>query len=269
MIDTETAGFDARGQDRIAEIAIVTVAGTGEILDRWKTLIDPRRDLGKTSLHGIRAAETLDAPLFADLAEEVAWRLSGTVPVAHNLDFDARFLDAELDRAGISPPTSFRESGLCTMRMAHEFLPGAGRRLGGAPPRRRTVGLARRRADSTARTGPARPAGRVRTFPREGAPPSPGVHRTVGTRAVPGPARPGSPRPPPVPPRDVGTGRPRRRAGDLTDHSRRTPQHVLRAARRRGLGRRRGDRRRMGGRPDHRSTSRRARTSGVRCPRAS
>lgn len=129
VIDTETTGFDARGQDRIAEIAIVTVTGAGEILDRWETLINPDRDLGKTSLHGIRAAETLDAPLFGDLADEVAWRLSGTVPVAHNLDFDARFLDAELARAGIVPPVSLREVGLCTMRMAHEFLPGAGRRL--------------------------------------------------------------------------------------------------------------------------------------------
>ena len=55
--------------------------------------------------------------------------LSGTIVVGHNLGFDARFLDAEFQRAGLNLPEYYLPRGLCTMRMAHEYLPGAGRSL--------------------------------------------------------------------------------------------------------------------------------------------
>jgi len=129
VLDTETTGLFPGGHDRIAEIAIVRMNRDGEVLDRWETLVNPQRDLGKQSLHGIRSRDLLGAPTFSDLAAELAWRLSGTVLVAHNLSFDARFLDAEFRRAGMPVPGHFLEHGLCTMRMSHQYLHGAGRSL--------------------------------------------------------------------------------------------------------------------------------------------
>ena len=99
------------------------------MLDRWETLVNPERDLGKQSIHGIRAKDILEAPRFVDIAHELDWRLSGTIVVAHNLGFDARFLGAEFERAGLALPDFYLPRGLCTMQMAHEYLPGAGRSL--------------------------------------------------------------------------------------------------------------------------------------------
>lgn len=129
VIDTETTGLFPGNHDRIAEIAVITMDRSGTVLDRWETLINPERDLGKQSIHGIRAKDILDAPRFGDIAEELEWRLSGTIVVAHNLGFDARFLGAEFHRAGLALPDFYLPRGLCTMQMAHEYLPGAGRSL--------------------------------------------------------------------------------------------------------------------------------------------
>ncbi|MFJ2620046.1 exonuclease domain-containing protein [Glutamicibacter sp. NPDC087344] len=129
VLDTETTGLFPGGTDRIAEIAIVRMNRHGEILDRWETLVNPQRDLGKQSLHGIQSRDLLNAPTFKDLAEELHWRLSGTVVVAHNLSFDSRFLDAEFQRAGMPLPKTLLNQGLCTMRMSHQYLQGAGRSL--------------------------------------------------------------------------------------------------------------------------------------------
>ncbi len=129
VLDTETTGLFPGSTDRIAEIAIVRMNRHGEILDRWETLVNPQRDLGKQSRHGIQSRDLLNAPTFTDLAEELHWRLSGTVVVAHNLSFDSRFLDAEFQRAGMPLPQTLLNQGLCTMRLSHQYLQGAGRSL--------------------------------------------------------------------------------------------------------------------------------------------
>lgn len=129
VIDTETTGLFPGGHDRIAEIAVITLDRSGTVLDRWETLVNPERDLGKQSIHRIRAKDILAAPRFADIAQELDWRLSGTIIVGHNLSFDARFLETEFQRAGLALPDFYLPRGLCTMQMAHEYLPGAGRSL--------------------------------------------------------------------------------------------------------------------------------------------
>ena len=124
VLDTETTGLFPGGNDRIAEIAIVRMNRDGEVLDRWETLVNPQRDLASSRCME-SAAVICSALTFSDLAAELAWRLSGTVLVAHNLSFDARFLDAEFRRAGMPVPGHFLEQGLCTMRMSHQYLHGA------------------------------------------------------------------------------------------------------------------------------------------------
>lgn len=130
VIDTETTGFRASGQDRIVEIGIVHVNLAGEITGEWATLVNPERDLGPQHIHGIRAADVRHAPTFGEIAGTVANLLRGRLMTAHNLSFDLRFLAHEFGRLGISTPLN-DGFGLCTMTWAGHFLPDAPRSLAG------------------------------------------------------------------------------------------------------------------------------------------
>ncbi|TFD87958.1 DNA polymerase III subunit epsilon [Cryobacterium lactosi] len=127
VIDFETTGLFPAHNDRVIELAVVHVSDRGRIEGRWETLVNPRRDLGRQDIHGIRAADVLDAPSFTEIAPQLIDLLRGRVVVAHNASFDIRFLLAELSRAGHTPPAEV--VSLCTMQLARDFLPGAGRSL--------------------------------------------------------------------------------------------------------------------------------------------
>ncbi|BCT75247.1 hypothetical protein SCMU_10890 [Sinomonas cyclohexanicum] len=127
VLDVETTGLGR--YDRIAEIAVVTVDHTGKQLDRWETLVNPERDLGPQHIHGIRAEEIRRAPTFFEIADELEFRLSGNILVAHNLSFDGRFLVQEFTRLGRGLPQAFIDGGMCTMSAARAYLPGSRRGL--------------------------------------------------------------------------------------------------------------------------------------------
>lgn len=99
VIDVETTGLYTK--DRVVEIAIVTLDRHGVVTDEFDTLINPVRDVGPTWLHRITPSMVSDAPLFADVAGQVAARVHGAVCVAHNLRFDSRMVGAEMQRVGI------------------------------------------------------------------------------------------------------------------------------------------------------------------------
>lgn len=128
VIDVETTGIHPGFNHRIAEIGIVKVDAAGRVVDRWETLINPGRDLGPQKIHQIRAAHILDAPTFEQVAPEIAQVLRGTIMVAHNLYFDAGFLEHEFRRVGMPVPAPFLD-GLCTMKLAHEYVYGNARSL--------------------------------------------------------------------------------------------------------------------------------------------
>lgn len=128
VVDCETTGLHPGRHHRIVELAIVGLGADWEPNDIWCTLLSPGRDLGPTSIHGIRGRDVRDAPTFDAVVGHVLERLDGRVVVAHNARFDGGFLEHELSRLGVdvSPlPT------LCTMRLAGELQLGGGQsRLG-------------------------------------------------------------------------------------------------------------------------------------------
>lgn len=130
VVDVETTGLFPGGHDRIVEIAVVHVDGSGRIGESWTTLLNPGRDLGRQDIHGIRAADVVGAPTFAQAAGELVARLEGRTFVAHNAGFDARFVHAEFARAGWDVPLA-PAACLCTMQWAGRLLPGAPRTLAG------------------------------------------------------------------------------------------------------------------------------------------
>ncbi|MFD9705259.1 DEAD/DEAH box helicase [Lentzea sp. NPDC059081] len=114
VVDVETTGFVAKGHDRIIEVAVVRIAPDGTVLGEWSSLVNPRRPLAATDVHGITEDDVADAPAFADVAPTLATHLDGAVVVAHNASFDLSFLHAEFARA--SHPFTPHGS-LCTMKL--------------------------------------------------------------------------------------------------------------------------------------------------------
>lgn len=126
VIDFETTGLSPATHDRVIEVAVVHVDENGRVEGQWETLVNPGRDLGRQDIHRIRASDIMHAPTFEQIAPQLIDLLTGRVLVAHNASFDTRFLVAELERAGYAVEAP---AALCTMQLAREFLPGAGRSL--------------------------------------------------------------------------------------------------------------------------------------------
>jgi DNA polymerase-3 subunit epsilon len=120
VVDLETTGLYP-STDRVVEVAVVQLNADGEVTGEFCTLVDPRRDVGPTRIHGVRAADVIGAPTFAAVAATVWDLLSARVFVAHNASFDVRFLDAEFSRCGVRLPPA---PVMCTMTLARHYLQG-------------------------------------------------------------------------------------------------------------------------------------------------
>lgn len=127
VVDLETTGLFVGGHDRVIEIAVVHTDENGAITGEWETLVNPQRHVGAEHVHGIRAADLIDAPTFADIADDLVDLLAGRVLVAHNARFDRGFLDAEFGRTPLPLPDD--APTLCTMQLGRDLIPGAGRSL--------------------------------------------------------------------------------------------------------------------------------------------
>ena len=126
VVDVETTGMRARGDDRVTEVAIVHVDG-GSARLAFESLLDPGVPIPPriTALTGIDDAMVDGAPAFADVADRVLAALTGRVFVAHNARFDLAFVRAELERAA---DVVFRPPILCTVRLARALVPELPRR---------------------------------------------------------------------------------------------------------------------------------------------
>ncbi|WP_169786836.1 exonuclease domain-containing protein [Nitriliruptor alkaliphilus] len=120
VVDTETTGVFP--SDRVVEVALVTLDLDGRIIDEFDTLIDPRRDVGPTWIHGITASMLTGAPTFEEVCGQLAVRLHGAVVAAHNLPFDARMLASEYGRVGVDVQL---RAGLDTLRLTGARLADA------------------------------------------------------------------------------------------------------------------------------------------------
>ncbi len=126
VVDLETTGFDARGRDRIVEIAVVRIDATGHELGRFETLIDPQRPVTASAVHQIDEAMVREAPVFAEIAPAILAWLQGTVVVAHNAPFEDAFLSAEFVRAGWTLP---RIPAVDTLPLAQSCVPTVNHKL--------------------------------------------------------------------------------------------------------------------------------------------
>ena len=123
VIDFETTGLLPSYHHRVVEVGITHVEDDGSVSGRWETLVNPVRDLGPQRIHGIRGADLLDAPRFEDIVPDVLSLLRDRTLVAHNANFDLRFLVAELTFVGLYPGDAWPH--ICTLELSHSFgVPG-------------------------------------------------------------------------------------------------------------------------------------------------
>jgi DNA polymerase-3 subunit epsilon len=124
-IDFETTGLRA-GRDRVLEIGVVRTDSHGNTLAEYSTLVNPSRDVGPTSIHGITASAVLGAPRFEEVLPDLSDLLNGAILVAHNAKFDVRFLRMELERSNCE----FDEiDALCTLELMYMGFPRGPRKL--------------------------------------------------------------------------------------------------------------------------------------------
>ncbi|MGW0614550.1 DEDDh family exonuclease [Streptomyces sp. NPDC002788] len=116
VVDVETTGL-AR-DDRIISAAVYRLDARGEVEDHWYTTVNPERDPGPVWIHGLTSEALEGAPLFPDIAEEFAARLTGRVLVAHNAVFDWQMIAREYARAQREAPVRQR---LCTIALSKEL----------------------------------------------------------------------------------------------------------------------------------------------------
>ena len=127
VVDFETTGLSA-GWDRVVEVSVVRVEPGEEPRLALDTLVNPRRQVGATFIHGITDSDVADAPAFEEVAGDFVRALSGAVVAAWNVYFDMSFLRMELARAGVGivPPH------FCLMYMRQMLGIGRHCRLGEA-----------------------------------------------------------------------------------------------------------------------------------------
>ena len=123
VVDVETSGLSLRF-DNVLQVGVVIIDGSGTVLDRWSSLLAPRRRwwfrVGPTSLHGIHRRDMRTAPPAAAVLSELADRLNGARFVAHNAEFDLAFLRKASRRVGV--PLHFTDP-LCTLQLSRQLDP--------------------------------------------------------------------------------------------------------------------------------------------------
>jgi len=103
--DTETTGFDPYKGDRLVEVGCVEVVDGVRTGNNLHIYINPEREVPEDAvkIHGLTTEFLLDKPLFHSEAERI-WKYfhedPDTVLVAHNAQFDMRFMNFEFDKAG-------------------------------------------------------------------------------------------------------------------------------------------------------------------------
>jgi DNA polymerase-3 subunit epsilon len=129
VFDTETTGLNERGGDRIVEIGCVELQGRRVTGNTFHHYLNPDRESDAKALekHGLTRAFLSDKPRFPDIAEAFLDFVRGAELIAHNADFDLRFIDKELELCGKSHGRlSDHVSGIVdTLSMARKEYPGA------------------------------------------------------------------------------------------------------------------------------------------------
>lgn len=125
ILDTETTGLDPSDGHRICEIGCVELVGRIETGRTFHAYLNPCRPMPAEAeaVHGLSDAFLADKPVFASVAAELAAFLGDARIIAHNAEFDRRFLNWELRNCGHDQIPFERVDD--TLVLARKKFPGA------------------------------------------------------------------------------------------------------------------------------------------------
>jgi DNA polymerase-3 subunit epsilon len=137
VFDTETTGRDAAWRDasgrltgdRIVEIACVELYNLAPTGRTFHAYFNPERDVPDevVRVHGLTGAFLKDKPLFKNVVQELLEFFGDAPLIAHNSEFDRKFLNAEFELVGL--PHYPQTRCIDTLAIARKKFPGAANSL--------------------------------------------------------------------------------------------------------------------------------------------
>jgi DNA polymerase-3 subunit epsilon len=125
VLDTETTGLDPASGDRIVEIGCVELINHVATGETYHAYVNPERDMPQAAFEVHRLSEEFlkGHPVFAKVAEDFVQFIDTAPLIIHNAEFDMKFINAELERAGCPPVAMSRT--IDTLLLARRIFPGA------------------------------------------------------------------------------------------------------------------------------------------------
>ena len=128
VIDVETTGLSP-DENRIIQVAAIKTrldeyVGRGrKKTETFECLLNPGVKLDRKirKITGKKDSDLVDRPSFSDIARELRDFIGSASVVAHNVDFDSKFLNAEFARAGVE---ELPGKGYCTMKRTASIYDG-------------------------------------------------------------------------------------------------------------------------------------------------
>jgi DNA polymerase III epsilon subunit family exonuclease len=122
VVDVETTGAKTP-PCRVMEIGAYKVSG-GRIVDEFESLVNPESSIPAfiSQLTGIHSSMVQKSPVFSDIIEKWLDFAGDAILVAHNAQFDVRFLNYEVSR--VYPGKQMANSSLCTVSLSRRMVPG-------------------------------------------------------------------------------------------------------------------------------------------------
>ena len=107
IYDTETTGKRFQDGHRVVEVAAIELVDGVPTGKEFYSLVNPERDIPDevVAIHGITNAKVANAPTFKQIMPQLIEFFQGAKAIAHNSEFDEKFLNNELVLAG--HPESF------------------------------------------------------------------------------------------------------------------------------------------------------------------
>lgn len=125
VFDTETTGLDPAEGHRIIEIGCLELINHIPTGQRFHQYTNPERDVPAEAqaVHGLTTEFLAGHPVFSAVAENFLKFIGDSPLVAHNAEFDMKFINAELVSAGLAVLSMDRVSD--TLMMARKKFPGS------------------------------------------------------------------------------------------------------------------------------------------------
>jgi DNA polymerase-3 subunit epsilon len=127
VLDVETTGLDPQ-EDRVISVSVLVfdfeTAAREQRIDgqTFDALVNPSVPIpaDATKVHGIKDRDVAEAEPFSAVAAQLRDFIGSRPLIGHNVQFDKRFLNAELKRAGERMLTKNR--GYCTQQRLREHM---------------------------------------------------------------------------------------------------------------------------------------------------